>query len=187
MATAVTTYSLDQISQYLWTVSNAQSNSLSNGANSMNNGRDIVLMIEGAALNYGIEQNLSGLQGVTNDVYRLCGSKLQQANEILATGSGGVVPTPSGTGSYEPYPLYIPITGSGFAGLTFYQSDDLIGLTGLTTLSIINTVFQLNVSFTFNTMTGTINFDLSGTTGNVYTLQNGDIITANGTYKIVTS
>ena len=93
MPTASTTTSLAQISQYLWTVDIAKKNAFSNG--SINNGRDVIMYAERKALEYGNSQSLTGLQGVTNYVYSLIGAKLQQANEILVTGSGGIIVNPS--------------------------------------------------------------------------------------------
>lgn len=159
MATASTTYALDQISQYLWTAANAQSNAFNNGANSMNNGRDIVLMVEGAALNYGIEQNLDGLQGVTNDVYRLCGAKLQQANEILSTGSGGIVPTPSGGDtSLQYFPINVSLISGQISGNTI---TDITwkGLTQLSpTMTLNDSQFTYTVDYSYNIINGSFTF-----------------------------
>jgi len=183
--TPSTTYNLDQISQYLWSVANLKSNAFNNGTSNLNSGRDIVLMVEGYALYYGINQNLSGLQGVTNDVYRLCGSMLQQANEINATGSGGIVPTPSATGYYQPYAIDHTVTLAE-SNQTSISNSEWVNLIGLVELFINQQVFQLNVGFTYIPGSGALNFDLSGTSGNVYTLQTGDVITSGGLTKIVT-
>jgi hypothetical protein len=185
MATpASTTTALANISQYLWSCDILKQNAFNSGNLSMNNGRDLVLMVENAALEYGIANNLDGLDGVNNYVYQLVGAKLQQANEIFSTGSGGVVPTPSGSGYYVPYILDVTIDAD-HAGLTYYQDDSIIGLYGLTELFINQQVFQLDVGFLYNAVSGTINLDLSGSTGNVYTLQLNDKMTSAGTYKIV--
>lgn len=159
MATASTTYALDQISQYLWTAANAQSNAFSNGANSMNNGRDIVLLVEGAALNYGIEQDLDGLQGVTNDVYRLCGAKLQAANEIISTGSGGIVPTPSGGNtSTIYYPINATLVSGDITGMTITNVDWKNLLSVSPTMTLNDSQFTYTVDYSYNIINGSFTF-----------------------------
>ncbi len=71
--------------------------------------------------------------------------------------------------------------------ITSITNSDWEGLLGLTELGVNQQVFQLNVGFNFNSAQGKIEFDLSGTSGNIYYPQNGDKITANGLYKIVTA
>ena len=104
-----TVQDLAAISGYLWTSQIAQDNAFAGG--SINNGRNTALYMERKALDYGIDESLSGLQGVGNLVYSLCGAKLQLANQVLANGSGGVVPIPSGGGS----------------SLTIYRSQFVVG------------------------------------------------------------
>ena len=59
------------------------------------------LYLERKALQYGIEEGLSGLPGTSNYVYALCGAKLQLAIEILGTGSGGGGVIPGGGGNFS--------------------------------------------------------------------------------------
>lgn len=162
MATPSTTYALDQISQYLWTVQNAQSNAFNNGASQLNNGRDIVLMVEGAALNYGINQNLAGIQGVTNDVYRLCGSMLQPANQVLTGGTGGgVVPPSGGGGSLIYFPINITVASGGISGTYTITNVNWKGLTQLSPSCLLDDTPQtLNTQYTYNILTGTFDFSL---------------------------
>lgn len=105
MATPTTVESLANISQYLWSVNLAKQAAFGNGNSNINSGRDLVLFIENAALSWGVEQSLDGVQGVANDVYRLCGAELQRANEVLQSGSsGGIIVNPStGVSTFVPY------------------------------------------------------------------------------------
>lgn len=117
--------------------------------------------------------------GVGNYVYSLLGAKLQLANQILSNGSGGVVPSPTPGGSgLSPYPINITIDSS-HAGLTYYQDNSLRGVSqsNLVLLTINSTPFQVGTQFLFNSAQGLINFDLTTTSGNKYTLQLGDLIT----------
>lgn len=186
MATPSVTEQLANISQYLWTDRIAKNNAFFNGNNNLNDGRDVVLLVQNAALSYGIANNLSGVQGVANNVYTLCGAELAQAQEVYSNGSSGVVPSPSGSGSYQPAFIDYTVTGLNNPNTTVteLQNDDWIGLMGLTEFTMNNQVFQLNVNFLFNSVSGTINFDLSP--NNIYYPQNGDVITATGLFKIVT-
>lgn len=96
MATASTVNQLANISMYLWTSKLSSSAAFGNGNSNINSGRDLVLFIENAALEWGVVQSLDGVQGVANDVYRLCGAELQRANEVLQSGSsGGIIVNPS--------------------------------------------------------------------------------------------
>jgi hypothetical protein len=97
MPSNTTVQDLAEISQYLWTSQIAQDNAFSGG--SINNGRNIALYNQRKALDYGLQQSLSGVTGVATMVYSLCGAKLQLANQVLSAGSGGVVPNPSGGSS----------------------------------------------------------------------------------------
>lgn len=96
MATPTTVESLANISTYLWVDKLNKNAAFGNGNSNINSGRDLVLFIENAALSWGVEQSLDGVQGVANDVYRLCGAELQRANEVLQSGSsGGIIVNPS--------------------------------------------------------------------------------------------
>lgn len=105
MATASTVNELANISQYLWSAKLANDASFGNGNSNINSGRDLVLFIENSALEWGVAQSLDGVQGVANDVYRLCGAELQKANEVLQSGSsGGIIVNPStGVSTFVPY------------------------------------------------------------------------------------
>lgn len=185
LPTASTVTVLADIAQSLWSVQLLKDAAFNGGSMSMNNGRDLVLYVENYALENGITNNREGIRGVSNNVYRLVGSKLGEAQELYATGSGGYVPSPSGQGYTVDVFINHTVTADE-AGEMFIQNDDWIGIQGLTTLSIVQSVFQEEVSFLFNSASGTINFDLSATTGNQWTLETGQRITANGLYKIVT-
>lgn len=167
MATPSTITALADISQYLWTYDIARSNSFYNGTNNMNEGRDIVLLVENAALEWGIENDLDGLQGVANDVYRLCGAKLQEAQEILSTGTGGiVVPPSSGGGVLTPYPINIEVQPSQAGGSTLSAlvPTDWVGLIGVVECTIDQNILQLNSQFSYNEITGVFDFSLYGLT-----------------------
>jgi len=112
MATPTTVESLAEISTYLWATKLAKNAAFGNGNSNINNGRDLVLFIENAALSWGVEQSLDGVQGVANDVYRLCGAELQKANEILESGSsGGIIVNPS----------------TGVVDITYYEAVFTVG------------------------------------------------------------
>lgn len=112
MATPTTVESLANISMYLWSNNLAKNAAFGNGNSNINSGRDLVLFIENAALSWGVAQLLDGVQGVANDVYRLCGAELQRANEVLQSGSsGGIIVNPS----------------TGVSTLVNYYADYVIG------------------------------------------------------------
>ena len=96
-----TVVSLAEISQYLWNDAIPKQNQFFNGTIDPRKAQQ--LYIERAALQYGIEQGLSGLPGVSNYVYALCGAKLQLAIEILGTGTGGGSIIPGGGGNFSVY------------------------------------------------------------------------------------
>jgi hypothetical protein len=96
-----TTVSIAEISQYLWCDSIPKQNVLFNG--SIDPRKAQQLYMERKALQYGINQSLSGLPGTSNYVYALCGSKLQLAIEILGTGTGGGGVIPGGGGNFSVY------------------------------------------------------------------------------------
>jgi len=94
-----TVVSLAEISQYLWNDAIPKENQFFNGTIDPRKAQQ--LYIERCALQYGIEQGLSGLPGVSNYVYALCGAKLQLAIEILGTGNGGGGVIPGGGGNFS--------------------------------------------------------------------------------------
>ena len=96
-----TVVSLAEISQYLWNDAIPKENQFFNGTIDPRKAQQ--LYIERCALQYGIEQGLSGLPGVSNYVYALCGAQLQIANQILGTGSSGGNVIPGGGGNFSVY------------------------------------------------------------------------------------
>lgn len=96
-----TTVSIAEISQYLWNDAIPKQNAFFNG--SIDPRKAQQLYLERKALQYGIDQQLSGLPGTSNYVYALCGSKLQLAIEILGTGTGGGGVIPGGGGNFSVY------------------------------------------------------------------------------------
>jgi hypothetical protein len=93
--------SIAEISQYLWNDSIPKQNVFFNG--SIDPRKAQQLYMERKALQYGIDQQLSGIPGTSNYVYALCGSKLQLAIEILGTGTGGGGVIPGGGGNFSVY------------------------------------------------------------------------------------
>ena len=89
--------SIAEISQYLWNDSIPKQNVFFNG--SIDPRKAQQLYLERKALQYGIDEALSGLPGTSNYVYALCGAKLQLAIEILGTGNGGGGVIPGGGGN----------------------------------------------------------------------------------------
>ncbi len=181
MATNAQVSGYASICQYLFQVDTLKKAAFNGGG--LDNIHAHALRVVRRAFDWGLDNNISTVSQLNPYLYSLCGAKLQQGIAIYNGGTGGVVPSPTGSGSYLPYPLEILITGSD-ANKTFYQSNDLIGLKGLKNLSIRNQTFDLDESFLFNTSTGIINFVVPFTS-NSYTLQDGDVILANGTYKII--
>jgi hypothetical protein len=104
-----TTVSIAEISQYLWNDAIPKQNVFFNG--SIDPRKAQQLYMERKALQYGIEEGLVNgvgqypvpLEGVTNYVYALCGSKIQVAIEILGTGGGGGNVIPGGGGNFSVY------------------------------------------------------------------------------------
>lgn len=96
-----TVVSIAEISQYLWNDAIPKQNVFFNG--SIDPRKAQQLYMERKALQYGIDQSLSGLPGTSNYVYALCGSKLQLAIEILGTGTGGGGVIPGGGGNFSVY------------------------------------------------------------------------------------
>lgn len=96
-----TVVSLAEISQYLWNDAIPKQNVFFNG--SIDPRKAQQLYMERKALQYGIDQTLSGLPGTSNYVYALCGSKLQLAIQILGNGTGGGGVIPGGGGNFSVY------------------------------------------------------------------------------------
>ena len=133
MATPTTTTELANIATYMWTANLLQSNAFNNGSMGINRGRDIVLLVENAALTYGVAQGLADNLGIGLDVYRLVGQMLQPANEVLVNGSGGIIVNPSTQ------------TGS----IVYYQNRFTVGDTGAP-------ILDGELSWTVNIGTGRI-------------------------------
>lgn len=104
--------SIAEISQYLWNDSIPKQNAFFNG--SIDPRKAQQLYMERKALQYGIAEQLSGLPGVSNYVYALCGSKLQLANQILGNGSGGGGVIPGGGGNFSVYEYITNAVGGSF-------------------------------------------------------------------------
>jgi hypothetical protein len=94
-----TVVSIAEISQYLWNDSIPKQNAFFNG--SIDPRKAQQLYLERKALQYGIDEALSGLPGTSNYVYALCGAKLQLAIEILGNGNGGGGVIPGGGGNFS--------------------------------------------------------------------------------------
>jgi len=95
------TVSIAEISQYLWNDAIPKQNVFFNG--SIDPRKAQQLYMERKALQYGIDQDLSGLPGTSNYVYALCGSKLQLAIQILGNGTSGGGVIPGGGGNFSVY------------------------------------------------------------------------------------
>ena len=91
--------SIAKISQYLWADTISSNNQLMGGT--IDPFRAQQLYMERKALQYGNDQNLSGLPGATNYVYALCGSQLQLAIQIYGTGQSGGGVIPGGGGNFS--------------------------------------------------------------------------------------
>jgi hypothetical protein len=94
-----TVVSIAEISQYLWNEDIPKQNVFFNGTIDPRKAQQ--LYMERKALQYGIDQALSGLPGTSNYVYALCGAKVQIANTIYGTGSGGGSVIPGGGGNFS--------------------------------------------------------------------------------------
>jgi len=187
MATPSTVTEIANISQYLWSAKLAKDAAFGNGNSNINSGRDLVLFVENAALEWGIEQSLDDVQGIANDVYRLCGAKLQEANEILQNGSSGgiVVNTSTGVSTFVPYyaDFVVGDVDSPIAdGETSYTINIGIGRTwNVNTMIItkdqillpINKTGYVTYTATYDTVTGlvTITFSDAVANGQLFTVQ----------------
>ena len=93
--------SLAEISQYLWNDTIPKENVFSNGTIDPRKAQQLYLGRK--ALQYGISQSLSNIDGLSNYVYALCGAKLLLAQNILNGGSGGGSVVPGGGGNFSVY------------------------------------------------------------------------------------
>ena len=115
MPTPAQVLSIAKISEFLWNDAIPKEKGFFNGT--IDPRKAIQLYMEWKALNYGLDQNLAGLSGVSNYVYALCGAKVATAQEIFANGSSGgsVVPGGGGQGVRE----YSKFAVEGTASITF--------------------------------------------------------------------
>jgi len=187
MATPSTVTEIANISQYLWSNKLAKDAAFGNGNSNINSGRDLVLFVENAALEWGVAQSLDGVQGVANDVYRLCGAKLQEANEILQSGSsGGIVVNPStGVSTFVPYDANFvvgDVDSPILDGETSYTINIGIGRIWSANTIIVtrdqtvlprNKTGYVTYNATYDTVTGlvTVTFSDAVANGQLYTVQ----------------
>ena len=115
MPTPAEVLSIAKISEFLWNDTIPKEKGFFNGT--IDPRKAIQLYMEWKALNYGINQNLGSLLGVSSYVYALCGAKVAVAQEILNNGSSGgnVVPGGGGQGVRE----YSKFAVEGTASITF--------------------------------------------------------------------
>jgi hypothetical protein len=109
-------------------------------------------------------------------LYSLCGKYAFQAENILGTVGGVVINPSSGGNSALIYHTLNHVITAGEANVSTYQNNDLIGADNLVQVVIRQSEYQLGQQFTFNSVTGTLNFALSG-----YVLQEGDPLTTSYT------
>ena len=93
-----TVVSLAEISQYLWNETIPRENQFFNGTIDPRKANQLYIVRKG--LQYGISENLSGLPGLSQYTYALCGAKLAQAQNILGTGQGGGGVVPGNGGNF---------------------------------------------------------------------------------------
>ena len=118
MPTPAQVLSIAKISEYLWNDAIPKEKGFFNGT--IDPRKAIQLYMEWKALNYGLNQNISTVPGVSNYVFALCGAKVAIAQEILANGSSGgsVVPGGGGQGVRE----YSKFAVEGTASITFSEA-----------------------------------------------------------------
>ena len=118
MPTPAQVLSIAKISEYLWNDAIPKEKGFFNGT--IDPRKAIQLYMEWKALNYGLDQNISTVPGVSNYVFALCGAKVAIAQEILANGSSGgsVVPGGGGQGVRE----YSKFAVEGTASITFSEA-----------------------------------------------------------------
>lgn len=178
---SVITSRLAKICQYLVGNNASRQSILMNG--SLNQPTAKILYMERKAIEYGISQNLSSLQGKTNYLYSLLGGSINTANNILTNGGGGinVGAVQNSNGGLTPYPINLSIS-SGQAGVSTISSTSWVGLAYINSVVINSSVYQEGIGFTFNSATGVFDFSLSG-----YVLQEGDDFSTLGFQPITSS
>lgn len=165
---SVVTNSLAKICQYLVANESEKQSVFFNGSN--NNNTPMILYMERKGVEYGIAQNLPDLQQNTNYLYSLLGGNINNANDILTNGGGGINANSiqNSNGSLTPYPINLEIT-AGEAGVSTISNPSWVGLAYVNSAVINSSVYQAGIGFTFNTATGVFDFSLSG-----YVFQEGD-------------
>jgi hypothetical protein len=154
-----TVVELAEISQYLWCDSIPKQNVFFNG--SIDPRKAQQLYMERKALQYGIAENLSGLPGVANYVYALCGAKLAIAQEILVNGSSGgtVIPGGGGFGVRE----YFAFTTTNATSIAFPDAVNATLLyasrSGMDVGAIITSGTPTGNQVLWTTSTGTLTVD----------------------------
>lgn len=179
--TPTITTSLARICQYLVGNDNEVRKGMFNGT--INDKFPMILYMERKAIDYGIQQSLSNLQGNTNYLYSLLGGQIQKANNILTNGGGGVNVSSvvNSYGSLMPFPVSHIVTSSE-AGVSTISDNSWKNLAYINTAVINNSTYQIGVGFTFNAALGQFDFGLSG-----YILQEGDYLSALGFLPISSS
>ncbi len=94
-----------------------------------------------------------------NYLYAMCGAYAIKALGIIGSGSGGVVPNPSGgnTSTYY-YPINVTLDGSEISGATITKLEwrNLVQLSPTMTLN--DTQFTYSVDYSYNILNGTFTF-----------------------------
>jgi len=118
MPTPAQVLSIAKISEYLWNDAIPKEKGFFNGT--IDPRKATQLYMEWKALNYGLDQNISTVPGVSNYVFALCGAKVAIAQEILVNGStgGNVVPGGGGQGVRE----YSKFAVEGTLSITFSEA-----------------------------------------------------------------
>ena len=178
---SVVTNSLSKICQYLVGNQSEAQSVFFNGSNNKNT--SMILYMERKGVEYGIAQSLPDLQQNTNYLYSLLGGNINEANNILTNGGGGINANSiqNSNGSLTPYPINLEIT-SGQAGVSTISSSSWIGLAYVNSAVINSSVYQAGIGFTFNSATGVFDFSLSG-----YVFQEGDDFSALGFLPITST
>ena len=126
MPTPSEVINIAKVSEYLWNDTIPKQQVFFNGT--IDPRKAIQLYMEWKALSFGNSQNLidgigqnpATLQGVTNYVYALCGSKVAAAINIISSGGSGgsVIPAGGGTGVRE----YSAFATAGTITITFTEA-----------------------------------------------------------------
>ena len=156
MPTPAQVLSIAKISEYLWNDAIPKEKGFFNGT--IDPRKAVQLYMEWKALNYGIDQNISTVPGVSNYVFALCGAKVAIAQEILANGSSGgnVVPGGGGQGVRE----YSKFAVEGTASITFSEAINTTLLYasrgGIDVGTIITSGVPSGNQVSWNSSTGTL-------------------------------